>query len=209
VGRGTTFKIYLPRVAPDVDDGVAAAPRLRQGAETILVAEDEADVRDLVQDILRSYGYTVLLARDPAEALLIAERHTGPIHLLLTDVIMPGATGRDLAARLAPLRPEARTLYMFGYPGEAIVRAGHRREARSTARTARARRRSRPRRRSRYGRRRSVRSARGPRRGRSRRSRDAPAARPPRGVAAPCQRPALSSATRRSTWATMRSRAAA
>jgi len=136
VGRGTTFKIDLPRVAPDVDDGVAAAPRPRQGAETILVAEDEAEVRDLVQDILQSYGYTVLVARDPAEALLIAERHTGPIHLLLTDGIMPGATGRDLAARLAPLRPEARTLYMSGYPGEAIVRQGRAwSRARSTSRS--------------------------------------------------------------------------
>jgi two-component system, cell cycle sensor histidine kinase and response regulator CckA len=124
VGRGTTFKIHLPRVLPHADDGRAAAPRPRQGSETILVAEDEAEVRELVQDILQSYGYTVLVARDAAEALLIAERHTGPIHLLLTDVIMPGATGRDLATRLGPLRPETRTLYMSGYPGEAIVRQG-------------------------------------------------------------------------------------
>ena len=123
-GRGTAFRIYLPRVDAQPVEAPAVAVGAPRGNETVLVAEDEADVRELVRDILQSFGYTVLVATHPADAALIAERHAGPIHLLLTDVIMPGGTGRDLAERLRPLRPEMRILYMSGYPGDAIVHHG-------------------------------------------------------------------------------------
>src|SRR5437588_10786926 len=88
-GRGTTFKIYLPRVGEAVDPSVAR-PRLPEparGHETILLVEDEPAVRDLARDVLRAHGYTVLEARHGREALLISERHSGPIHLMLTDVV--------------------------------------------------------------------------------------------------------------------------
>ena len=127
VGTGTTFKIYLPRVAemvslPDPATSVSAtAPR---GDETVLLVEDEPEVRDLAREILEGSGYTVLQACDALEAVFIAERHAGPIHLLLTDVIMPRQSGRALVERLRPLRPEMQVLYMSGYTNEAIVRHG-------------------------------------------------------------------------------------
>jgi PAS domain S-box-containing protein len=123
-GKGTTFKVYLPQVH-DAEDG-AEPEQIRpgRGTETILIVEDEDEVRTLAGEVLASYGYEVLQARTPAEALLIAERHTGPIPLLLTDVIMPGMSGRILAERLAPLRPEMNVLYMSGYTDEAIVHHG-------------------------------------------------------------------------------------
>jgi len=127
VGTGTTFKIYLPRVAemaslPDPAAAVSAtAPR---GDETVLLVEDEPEVRDLAREILEGSGYTVLQACDALEAVFMAERHAGPIHLLLTDVIMPRQSGRALVERLRPLRPEMQVLYMSGYTNEAIVRHG-------------------------------------------------------------------------------------
>ena len=123
-GHGTTFKVYLPLVH-DVED--AAEPeRVRPagGTETILIVEDEDDVRALACEVLATYGYEVLQARTPAEALLIAERHTGPVQLLVTDVVMPGMSGRLLAQQLAPLRPEMKVLYMSGYTDDAIVHHG-------------------------------------------------------------------------------------
>ena len=123
-GRGTTFKIYLPHVH-DAEDAVEPEPiRPGRGTETILIVEDEDEVRALAGEILGTYGYEVLQARTPADALLIAERHTGPIHLLLTDVVMPGMSGRRLADQLAPLRPEMTVLFMSGYTDEAIVHHG-------------------------------------------------------------------------------------
>ena len=126
-GRGTTFKIYLPRVAEPTTVPVearapaAAAP---QGDETVLLVEDEPEVRDLAREILETSGYRVLQACDPHEAVLMAERYAGAIHLLLTDVIMPRQSGRALAERLRPLRPELQVLYMSGYTNEAIIRHG-------------------------------------------------------------------------------------
>jgi two-component system, cell cycle sensor histidine kinase and response regulator CckA len=126
-GRGTSFKIYLPRVAeaataPDQTRATtAAAPR---GDETVLLVEDQPEVRDLAREILEASGYRVLQACDAQEAVLMAERHPGAIHLLLTDVIMPRQSGRALAERLRPLRPELQVLYMSGYTNEAIVRHG-------------------------------------------------------------------------------------
>ncbi|MGH7374162.1 MAG: PAS domain S-box protein [Candidatus Rokuibacteriota bacterium] len=126
-GRGTTFKIYLPRVAEvaaEADDTTAPGAAEARGEETVLLVEDEPEVRDLAREILEGSGYTVLQACDPLEAVLMAEQHPGPIHLLLTDVIMPRQSGRALVERLRPLRPEMQVLYMSGYTNEAIVRHG-------------------------------------------------------------------------------------
>jgi nitrogen-specific signal transduction histidine kinase len=126
VGRGTRFKIYLPRVVePAAPEEARPVPApVPRGDETVLLVEDEPEVRDLAREILEASGYTVLQACDPQDALLIAERHGGPIHLLLTDVIMPRQSGRALAERLRPLRPELQVLFMSGYTNEAIVRHG-------------------------------------------------------------------------------------
>src|SRR5713226_3995586 len=124
--RGTTFKIYLPQVddAVDVATPGTAVDGPPQGFETILLVEDEEAVRDLARDILAAQGYTVLEAAHGGEALLISARHTGPIHLLLTDVVMPQMSGRVLAERLAPTRPEMEILYMSGYTANAVVHHG-------------------------------------------------------------------------------------
>jgi PAS domain S-box-containing protein len=116
-GRGARFAVYLPRLPhADVETAEAPAPeRPGRGVETILVVEDEADLRDLMREVLQGHGYTVLVAEHPGEALRIAERHPGPIRLLLTDVVMPLMSGRELAGRLAALRPDLRVLYTSGY----------------------------------------------------------------------------------------------
>jgi DNA-binding NtrC family response regulator len=97
---------------------------LRQGSETVLVVEDEAAVRMLVRGVLESNGYRVLEARHGAEALLICDEHKDPIHLLMTDVIMPEMSGTQLAERVSAQRPEMKTLYMSGYTDKAIVHHG-------------------------------------------------------------------------------------
>ncbi len=107
-GKGSTFHVYLPRAAgstPVTEEGKPAVTLLR-GSETILVVEDQEEVRRLTQVVLKSYGYKVVVAANGWEALLYSERHVGPIHLMLTDVMMPGMTGQELADRLKPLRPE-------------------------------------------------------------------------------------------------------
>jgi signal transduction histidine kinase/ActR/RegA family two-component response regulator len=125
-GRGTTFRIYLPRVdaaAPAVDRaGRPVTPT--GGTETILLVEDEEGVRELARDILRASGYTVIEARNGPEALLLCEHHRGPIDLLLTDVVMPQMSGRELAERVGPLRPNLSVLYMSGYTDDAVIRHG-------------------------------------------------------------------------------------
>jgi PAS domain S-box-containing protein len=126
VGVGTTFKIYLPLVdehvtAPDVD---AARPESIAGTEMILLVEDEEMVRNLARESLRMHGYTVLEAANAREALLICQQHEGPIHLLLTDVVMPRMSGRELAEQLVRLRPDMSILYMSGYPDQSIVHHG-------------------------------------------------------------------------------------
>ena len=126
VGHGTTFKVYLPRVQEAVPAVSEAKPVARDlhGSETILVVEDEDMLRESICRSLKIYGYTVLAARQGGEALLLCERHPGPIHLLLTDVVMPQMNGRDLADRLTPLRPDMKVLYMSGYTENAIVHHG-------------------------------------------------------------------------------------
>jgi two-component system, cell cycle sensor histidine kinase and response regulator CckA len=126
LGQGTTFKVYLPRV----DEGAqehkpqAEAEEFNRGTETVLLAEDEEIVRKLAIQVLESYGYHVLEAANGGAALLICERYQEPIHLLLTDVIMPEMSGRLLADRLKLLRPEMKVLYMSGYTDNAIVHQG-------------------------------------------------------------------------------------
>jgi two-component system, cell cycle sensor histidine kinase and response regulator CckA len=125
-GHGTTFKIYLPQLRESIplaepDKGRPAAP---QGAETILLVEDEAMVRELICTVLTKQGYTVLEASDGSAALRLNERHPDAIHLLLTDVVMPHMSGRELAEFLGPLRPQMKILYMSGYTDDAIIRHG-------------------------------------------------------------------------------------
>ncbi|MGH7569267.1 MAG: response regulator [Gemmatimonadales bacterium] len=125
-GQGATFKIYLPRVderAQPLETPAASTTSLR-GTETVLLVEDEVTVRTVARQMLERQGYTVLEATGAEAATAIAETHDGPIHLLLTDVVMPGSSGRALADRLTPLRPELRVLFMSGYTDEAVVRHG-------------------------------------------------------------------------------------
>jgi two-component system cell cycle sensor histidine kinase/response regulator CckA len=125
-GQGTTFKIYLPRVGQVPELRVSVAPRaaIMDGTEIVLLAEDEAAVRAVARQSLERHGYIVLEAPSGEAALDLAQRYSGRIHLLLTDVVMPGMSGRALALRLAPLRPGMRTIYMSGYTDEAITRHG-------------------------------------------------------------------------------------
>jgi two-component system cell cycle sensor histidine kinase/response regulator CckA len=123
---GTTFKIYLPLVekaARPVAAFSLGAP-LSGGSETILLVENEEGVRDLAGKILELKGDKVIMASNPTEAVQVCERHEGPIHLLLTDVIMPTMSGRQLAEHVAFLRPELKVLYMSGYTDNAIVPHG-------------------------------------------------------------------------------------
>jgi PAS domain S-box-containing protein len=128
-GRGTTFKIYLPRVAESaVSAGQVAAPAessaIEPGTETILLVEDESNLRYLVRQFLEKQGYRVLEAADGAVAMQIAVVQETVIHLLLTDVIMPGMNGRELAHRILEIRPNVKVLYMSGYTENVIGRNG-------------------------------------------------------------------------------------
>jgi PAS domain S-box-containing protein len=128
-GKGTTFKIYLPRVAeatesPSVVALPAEAVAAEPGTETILLVEDEANLRYLARQYLEKQGYRVIEAADGAVAMQIAVAHEGVIHLLLTDVIMPGMNGRELAQRISEIRPNVKVLYMSGYTENVIGRNG-------------------------------------------------------------------------------------
>jgi two-component system, cell cycle sensor histidine kinase and response regulator CckA len=117
VGRGTTFTIYLPRTTGVADPAEAQAGTAAwaRGEETILLVEDEEEVRQLVSEILTGCGYTVMGAGNPLEALEMSERHRGPLHLLLTDIVMPVMRGPALATRVLGCHPATRVLYMSGY----------------------------------------------------------------------------------------------
>lgn len=125
-GEGSSFSIYLPRIdEPALSDSpVPTGARAARGAETILVAEDEDGVRHIVTQMLREQGYTVLPASGGAEALHIAQTHSGPLQLLVSDVMMPRMTGPELAVRLRGLRPDVRVLFVSGYTDGEIVRGG-------------------------------------------------------------------------------------
>jgi PAS domain S-box-containing protein len=125
-GLGTTFKIYLPRVEAAVE---APAPTPEPttsfgGSETVLLVEDQADVRRLTRKVLAARGYTVLIAAHGVEALRVAEQHPGPIHLMVADVVMPGMSGREVGELLVRARPEVKVLYVSGYANESIVHHG-------------------------------------------------------------------------------------
>jgi two-component system cell cycle sensor histidine kinase/response regulator CckA len=126
VGLGTTFKVYLPCVEGEFDDRQASQTRqvIALGSETILLVEDDEMVRGLTRTVLEQSGYKVIQAANGAEALLICEQYADPIHLLLTDVVMPGMSGRAVADRLKTLRPQMLVLYMSGYTDDAIVHHG-------------------------------------------------------------------------------------
>jgi CheY-like chemotaxis protein len=125
-GRGTTVQVYLPLVAGQRSDHRPAAenPHLLSGTGTVLLVEDEEMLRNLAQNVLGMSGYTVLAAEDGQRALEISRSHAGPIDLLLTDVVMPGLSGREVAERLTVERPRLRVLFMSGYTDDAIVRHG-------------------------------------------------------------------------------------
>jgi PAS domain S-box-containing protein len=126
LGQGTTFKIYLPREEEPLEEirEKVVNGELPLGSETVLVAEDEEEVRKLAVRILEKQGYKVLEASQGEEALFISKKHEEPIHLLVTDVVMPGMSGRDLSERLTSLRPEIKILYMSGHSDSAIIHHG-------------------------------------------------------------------------------------
>jgi PAS domain S-box-containing protein len=126
-GRGTTFKIYLPRADAPVEKPApapAAPLSLAAAGETILLVEDEREVRALVQKLLKMQGYTLLTAADPEEAISMAREYKGKIDLMVTDVVMPRMSGREVAERLAVSRPDMKILFVSGYTDDAIVRHG-------------------------------------------------------------------------------------
>jgi PAS domain S-box-containing protein len=125
IGHGTTFKVFLPRISEALPARAAAeTAESPAGTETVLLAEDEAGLRLLLHEVLEAAGYHVLTGATPEEAFARAEAYAGPIHLLITDVVMPGESGRRLAERLEAVRPDIQTIYMSGYTHDAIGHHG-------------------------------------------------------------------------------------
>ena len=123
LGHGTTFKIYLPRVAETAEapESTTSPPTPVGGSETVLVVEDQEEVRKLTKRVLEARGYTVLAARNGAEALEIVAQHVNQIHLMITDVVMPGMNGREVARLACARRSDLKVLYVSGYTGEAVL----------------------------------------------------------------------------------------
>ena len=126
VGRGTTFKVYLPVIKDPSDQESRPAGVLTElrGTETILVVEDEEIVRELTSEVLQALGYKVLQAADPREAARVSKLHGGPIHLMVTDVVLPQMDGKRLYLLLSPLFPDMKALFVSGYAENAIVHHG-------------------------------------------------------------------------------------
>lgn len=127
VGHGTSVKVYLPSLAASahVDGYAPAKMEEAAGHETLLVVEDEDNVRELMEEILRDSGYTILACSQPEQAIVLCRQHTGRIHLLISDVVMPGMDGRKLAAQLVKQRPDMSVLFISGYPDKAISHNGN------------------------------------------------------------------------------------
>ena len=124
-GRGTTFTIYLPRIDTKVEAAKAPAGQsLVGGNETILLVEDDHEVRALTAEVLKACGYTVIESGDPLEALVIGERHRDEVRLLLSDMVMPAMRGPALAAEILRLQPAVRVMYMSGYTEEVVASSG-------------------------------------------------------------------------------------
>jgi CheY-like chemotaxis protein len=125
-GRGATFKIYFPRVEAEAEPRrpTEVPTEIRKGTETILLVEDEAAVRELAARVLQSNGYKVLVASDPEEAVRVCQEYKEPVHLLLTDVVMPKLSGRQLADHVVFIRPEMKVLFMSGYTDDTIAHRG-------------------------------------------------------------------------------------
>jgi Signal transduction histidine kinase len=123
VGKGTTFKIYLPRVFEPLEEfnRVVPSEKIPQGNETVLVVEDDGNVRKVTGDILRMQGYKILEAAGGEEALIICEKEKNPIHLILTDVVMPQMNGPQLIERVMQVRQDFKALYMSGYADETVI----------------------------------------------------------------------------------------
>jgi CheY-like chemotaxis protein len=125
-GTGTTFRVYFPSVSLETEDPALepVPPKTVAGTETVLVVEDEGQVRKLMGEVLRRAGYHVLEAQDGVEALQVSEKYAGTVQLLLTDVIMPRMNGRELAERLQRTRPVMRVLYVSGYTENTRLQKG-------------------------------------------------------------------------------------
>jgi two-component system cell cycle sensor histidine kinase/response regulator CckA len=124
--RGTTFKVYFPRheLSGDAPASQPTHAPVGRGSETVLLVEDDGQVRGLARAVLERNGYNVLEAQSPGEAILVCEDYAAKIHLVLTDVVMPRMTGKELVDRIGPTRPEMKVLYMSGYADDAIVHHG-------------------------------------------------------------------------------------
>ena len=120
-GRGTTFEILLPRVKDEITLPITPVVHVTRGSETILLVEDSEDLRGVVRQFLELDGYKVLGAADATEAVQVAKLHIGPVHLILTDVVLPGVSGRVLAEQLMSVRPEANVLFMSGYTDDTVL----------------------------------------------------------------------------------------
>jgi DNA-binding NtrC family response regulator len=127
-GQGTTFTICLPRAAGQLNEPESpmteTADTFERGHETILLVEDEPAILDMTRTILEGFGYTVMTASTPGEAVIMAEENVGEIHLLMTDVVMPEMNGRDLAKALLTRHPHLRCLFMSGYTADVIAHHG-------------------------------------------------------------------------------------
>jgi CheY-like chemotaxis protein len=124
-GRGTSVKIYLPRIdQPASLETVQARRKVGRGSETVLLVEDDEMVRTLVRETLEREGYKILDAPGPIEARRLSDQHKEPVHLLITDVVMPKISGRELAQQLTRHRPNMKVLYMSGYTDNAVVNSG-------------------------------------------------------------------------------------